>query len=190
MPWLIRFCWKEEIIWMIKYLTTLSILSWKFNNEKLFINFWTSMFAYMLKSTNVETNDNSDLNIHTSWWRQASRPRDALRETFRLELPCNTETVSVFACQSRDCIQLSKTLKTTTYLVWHPTILQQEIHEYLEQFLLSEADSRSARQESPQVAWNVKVQYCIHDNLSLDAVLSQMNPVPTLTLYFLKLLHS
>jgi hypothetical protein len=107
------------------------------------------MFAYVLKSINVETNDNSDLNIHTSWWRQASRPRDALRETFRLELPCNTETVSVFACQSRDCIQLSKTLKTTTSLVWHPTILQQEIHEYLEQFLLSEADSRSARQESP-----------------------------------------
>jgi hypothetical protein len=46
-----------------------------------------------------------------------------------------------------------------------------------------EDDSHSVGQETQHLSWNPKVHYHVHRWLSLHSVLSQMNPVHTVTLY-------
>jgi len=54
----------------------------------------------------------------------------------------------------------------------------------MEQRPSSEANTCPTSQE---ITWvNLKVHYCIHKSLSLVPILSQMNPVHTLTPYFPK----
>jgi len=40
-----------------------------------------------------------------------------------------------------------------------------------------EASTYPASQEIPHLSWNVKVHYCIHKNLAMIPILSQMLPV-------------
>jgi len=49
-----------------------------------------------------------------------------------------------------------------------------------------QANDCSAGEEVSHLLWNLKFHYLVHKSLPLDHVLSQMNPVHTLTLYFLK----
>jgi len=49
-------------------------------------------------------------------------------------------------------------------------------------------DSSSlADQEIHYLLWNPKIHYRVHKNPSLDPVFSQLNPVPTITLYCFKI---
>jgi hypothetical protein len=47
-----------------------------------------------------------------------------------------------------------------------------------------EAKSRLAGQEIPPLQWNMKFHNHVHQNLPLDSVLVQMNPVRTLPLTY------
>jgi len=55
---------------------------------------------------------------------------------------------------------------------------------YMEQSPSWDADSLSASQEIPLVLCNPKVHYSVHNRPPLVPVLSQMNPVHILSLYF------
>ena len=50
-----------------------------------------------------------------------------------------------------------------------------------------EANSSWGRQELPQILWNPKAHYHVHESQLLVPVLSQMNPVCTLWSYFFKI---
>jgi hypothetical protein len=52
---------------------------------------------------------------------------------------------------------------------------------------LSEADSRSDSQETPNLLWNPKVRYRVHNSSSQVLIRSQMHPVQTFPLYFPKI---
>jgi len=51
----------------------------------------------------------------------------------------------------------------------------------------SEANSRSASHEIPRLLRNLKVHYGIHEGLPMVPMLSEMNPVHALPLYFRKI---
>jgi hypothetical protein len=57
----------------------------------------------------------------------------------------------------------------------------------MEQSSFWEANNRSASEEIPCLLYNPKVHYCIHNSLPLAPILSQMNPVHTLSPTFYKI---
>jgi hypothetical protein len=51
---------------------------------------------------------------------------------------------------------------------------------------LSPCLKSSATDEISRILWDLKVQYCVHKSLPLVSVMTQMNPVHTLTAYFFR----
>ena len=55
---------------------------------------------------------------------------------------------------------------------------------YIKQSHFLEGDSRLAGKQIPHLSWNLKIHHCVQHSLTLEIILSQINPVNTHTPHF------